>query len=580
MLFRSIKLEDLKAEKEKNENNPEALKVIKEKEEILISLAEINKIKDDLKALGRLYGEPRRDIKEYRDLMDKLDALTVEVFKGKKEAVSEKEKVLAQLKEMREKLDKDVMAQITEVVLKKSEKETEILNKLETLLQNGNLSEKDKFVYKEELKNIKLELLKAESFKTDGNSENEIAPPLPPRGKNIIADNNLNTNLDKESNKIIISGVTTNESTTDYMSTQGISKKYNENLEMIETEWANKYNKEALKDISNEIEAIIKKLNKDLENLLSKQNELIEKQKKQGKLGLKEKNKLEKIEESLKKTLNEQNYYKNLEIQLKNDKTPLKNNNNLESNITSKILGETPLLYGLSAARKYVYGVAEESLNKNPLVADNYVGKLHQKDVFKHFNHLYDFASKVTENNLTQKDIDDIIRYTFPDPTLSATKTIVNLRAPNVDSEANRELIKIFLENQEIKETLKGIAEKYPIAIKESNYDDLNKLYRKFFGLKTKIILEKTLERNGQIYFTLDNLITNPDKGIDFSELITVFDKNNKYYDKVTSQELRFVLTKYPDNPNLKFMIHDQVVELPDYIKEQIKKITANESEE
>ena len=184
----ATKLEDLKAEKAKNENNPEALKVIKEKEEILTSLTEINKIKDDLKALGKLYGEPRRDIKEYRDLMDKLDALTVEIFKGKKEAVAEKEKVLTQLKEMREKLDKDVMAQITEVVLKKSEKETEILNKLETLLQNGNLSEKDRFVYTEELKNIKNELEKAESFKTDGNSENEIAPPLPPRDETILAD--------------------------------------------------------------------------------------------------------------------------------------------------------------------------------------------------------------------------------------------------------------------------------------------------------------------------------------------------------------------------------------------------------
>ncbi|WP_448821304.1 coiled-coil domain-containing protein, partial [Cetobacterium sp.] len=50
------------------------------------------------------------------------------------------------------------------------------------------LSEKDRFVYTEDLKNIKLELLKAESFKTDGNSENEIAPPLPPRDENILAD--------------------------------------------------------------------------------------------------------------------------------------------------------------------------------------------------------------------------------------------------------------------------------------------------------------------------------------------------------------------------------------------------------
>ena len=199
----ATKLEDLKAEKAKNENNPEALKVIKEKEEILTSLAEINKIKDDINVLGKLYGDSRNDVKEYRDLMNKLNALTIEVFKGKKEAVAEKEKVLTQLKEMREKLDKDVMTQITEVVLKKSEKETEVLDKLETLLQNGNLSEKDKFVYTEELKNIKLELLKVESFKTDGNSENEIAPPLPPRDENILADMDNKDPMKKYSDLIV-----------------------------------------------------------------------------------------------------------------------------------------------------------------------------------------------------------------------------------------------------------------------------------------------------------------------------------------------------------------------------------------
>ena len=275
--------------------------------------------------------------------------------------------------------------------------------------------------------------------------------------------------------------------------------------------------------------------------------------------------------------MKEQNYYKDLEIQLKNEKTSLKNNNNFESNVTSKVLGETPLLYGIGEARPYVYLMADKSVNKNPLVADNYIGQLHQKNGLGDFEHLYNFATKVTEKSLTQKDIDEIVGYNFPDSTLSATKTLPNLRVPNVDSEANRELIQAFLENKEVKETLKEIAERYPIAIEESNYEDLNSSYRKFFGLKTKIILEKTLERNGQIYFTLDKLITNPDRSIDFDKLLGVFDKDNEYYDRVTSQELRFALSKYLEHPNLKFVIHDHVVELPNYIKDKIKEITENE---
>ena len=65
--------------------------------------------------------------------------------------------------------------------------------------------------------------------------------------------------------------------------------------------------------------------------------------------------------------------------------------------------------------------------------------------------------------------------------------------------------------------------------------------------------------------------------GIDFDKLLGVFDKDNEYYDRVTSQELRFALSKYLEHPNLKFVIHDHVVELPNYIKDKIKEITENE---
>ncbi|MSN97074.1 hypothetical protein F1B92_07860 [Campylobacter sp. FMV-PI01] len=97
----------------------------------------------------------------------------------------------------------------------------------------------------------------------------------------------------------------------------------------------------------------------------------------------------------------------------------------------------------------------------------------------------------------------------------------------------------------------------------------LNDTRMDFFAEKTKLIAKNTLNSGGTIYFALDGLATdstryNKEKTkIDFEKLDELFDHNNKFYNSVTSKEMRYLYDNFKDHPNIKFTIKDQVIENP-----------------
>lgn len=372
---------------------------------------------------------------------------------------------------------------------------------------------------------------------------------------------------------------------------------YNDLLKNEQNNLNPENDKQIMEYLVKESQKSLEKSEKELIDLLNKQSELLEKQNKK-RLTKKEKKELEVLEKELKKKADEVGRYKKLQENMSNNLKELLSslekegpiydevtsllpkdyNKNLESRISSKSLGETPLVFGISKGRKELVLIAEKSPNKNPNVADNYLGKL---NLGLNFIQLTEFAKKISENTLTQKDIDDIIN--FSDSDYDDSPRYVDRKISAVSPEANRELLEILLKDKDVIELLKKIHKKNLEVIasndgKKEN-EELNELLLKFFSKKTTIVLEKTLERDGQVYFSLDGIITNKDGEINFDKLLDVFDVNNPFYKKVTSEELRVILTKYLDNPNLKFLLGKQVIELPNNIREKIEKIRVTEKD-
>lgn len=191
------------------------------------------------------------------------------------------------------------------------------------------------------------------------------------------------------------------------------------------------------------------------------------------------------------------------------------------------------------------------------------------------FKNLNDFAEKVVTGTLTSADVDKIINYT--DNSVNENSPYFEKDANKVSIDANKELLEALLKNPETTKVLKELYEANEALKKDIDDEDAQDKYDEalfdFFELKTNTVLEKTLEKNGQIYFSLNEIVMDDFKKIDFDKLLGVFDPMNPNYPSVTSGELRVALNKYLDNPNLKFLLDKQVIELPQEIKDKIKDI-------
>lgn len=256
-------------------------------------------------------------------------------------------------------------------------------------------------------------------------------------------------------------------------------------------------------------------------------------------------------------------------MEKKNECKITKNNNNLEAKLKLGYLGEVPLVYGTLRGRKGLIKSGEESPNNNVIIADSYLRKL---NLGMDFYQLVSFSRKYVEGSLNEDDLESLINYKDNDFNHSAKNSFVS-------PEANKELMNLMLNKDNIKSILMQLSTTHKDLVNADErrrvLDKFNGLTRGFFSTKTKLILEKTLERNGQIYFSLNEVVMDNEKNIDFNKLKEIFDENTLNYNTVTSEELRFTLESYLDHPNLKFLLDKQVIEIPDDIRRDIRNIIA-----
>ncbi|WP_285048441.1 hemagglutinin repeat-containing protein [Fusobacterium necrophorum] len=278
---------------------------------------------------------------------------------------------------------------------------------------------------------------------------------------------------------------------------------------------------------------------------------------------------------------------------------PSKNKNLEASRETGAAFGDSALIYGLKDGRKELLTKANKAdkEKKNPIIADSYIGEL---NLGFEFSRLSELAHKVNSGKLSEQEIDRIVNYRDPNMDSAVSDSLNRINKAN--TEDNKRILTELLQNETVKDSLKRMDDlnqrekdlteslkknqdldldeptespnytaKQNEEIREYNQikKSLNDARMDFFAEKTKLIAKKVLDEGGQLYFSLDGLATdtmrfNKDKTtIDMNRLKEVFNPESEHYNAVTSKELRYLYENYKDNPNLKFMIKDQIVENP-----------------
>lgn len=101
-------------------------------------------------------------------------------------------------------------------------------------------------------------------------------------------------------------------------------------------------------------------------------------------------------------------------------------------------------------------------------------------------------------------------------------------------------------------------------------YDKIEENYKVFFSNKTITLADKVLNSGGKIYFSLDGIGTSTDINgmtyLDKDKLKDIlFNKDSKFYNTITSQELRFLYKNHLNNNGLKFLVNKQVIVFPKF---------------
>lgn len=234
-----------------------------------------------------------------------------------------------------------------------------------------------------------------------------------------------------------------------------------------------------------------------------------------------------------------------------------------------------------------------------PLVADVFLynfdtsskDEYDEKDNIRNFepfnNETKNFIKEVIENDgqvsdSVIKELLKIKNHSYDD--------IHYFNSDRVNINSEKEIIQELLQDINFKNNIKELYDlseklsslKYQLENKElSTYNRtyierqadnvIDRIYEVFPQInlaKTKKILDKVLENNGKIYFSLDGIATSRDKEgkliLDRNKLNDLlFNKNSKYYYTMTSDELRHIYNNHLDKPGLKFLIDSQVISTP-----------------
>lgn len=270
---------------------------------------------------------------------------------------------------------------------------------------------------------------------------------------------------------------------------------------------------------------------------------------------------------------------------IKIEHLPNKNTKNLEDPyaIDTPDFGNVSLIYGASgndtSSNRDALIFSVKTNGNAPLIGDSYLDSFNSRHIPLESNeYMTPELKKVVSAILKDKDIDNQVLETalqFKSSDIIAEE-ILHIDKVNINS--NKELLTELLKKEEVIDALKNI-ERLNNTILNNNfseeeldnlYDEIEENYKVFFANKTITLADKILSNGGKIYFSLDGVCTSINKEgfayLDENKLKDIlFNKDSKFYDTVTSQELRFLYKNHLHNNGLKFLVNKQVIVFPKF---------------
>lgn len=270
---------------------------------------------------------------------------------------------------------------------------------------------------------------------------------------------------------------------------------------------------------------------------------------------------------------------------IKIEHQPNKSTKNLEDPyaIDTPGFGDVSLIYGASGndtstnRDSLIFSV--KTNGNAPLIGDSYLDSFNSRhiplDTIDYMTpELKQVVSAITKDkNIDSKILETALQFKSSD---IYAEEILHIDKVNLDS--NKELLTELLKKDEVIDALKNI-ETLNNAILNSNlseeeldvlYDKIEENYKIFFSNKTITIADKVLNSGGKIYFSLDGIGTSTNKYgmtyLDKDKLKDIlFNKDSKFYNTITSQELRFLYKNHLNNNGLKFLVNKQVIIFPKF---------------
>ena len=250
---------------------------------------------------------------------------------------------------------------------------------------------------------------------------------------------------------------------------------------------------------------------------------------------------------------------------------PSQSNINIETKTGNSKLGEIPLIFGESS--NYLSAPLAQGSNSGAnKSANSYLAVFNGDDGVKRLEEL---AQKFMERTLTEEDLEDYSNYKVYGSSIDifhAQDTDENRVSSSSNMDLLKELLGTQLGAQGLQKMYQGMKE---LQVNPDNHISKEKYkegMKEFFDAKMIVTLNKTLDGGAQAYIDMSSFFTT-DQDIDLEKVAEkIYDEDSDMYDSSEAVMLRYILEKHSGNPNVKYMLEGQLIDISEGLKNKISK--------
>ncbi|WP_286033842.1 hypothetical protein [Fusobacterium necrogenes] len=250
---------------------------------------------------------------------------------------------------------------------------------------------------------------------------------------------------------------------------------------------------------------------------------------------------------------------------------PSQSNINIETKTGNSKLGEIPLIFGESSdylSASLAQG-GNSGANKS---ANSYLAVFNGDDGVKRLEEL---AQKFMERTLTEEDLEDYSNYKVYGSSIDifhAKDTDENRVSSSSNMDLLKELLGTQLGAQGLQKMYQGMKELQVNPDNQISKEKYKEGMKEFFDAKMIVTLNKTLDGGAQAYIDMSSFFTT-DQDIDLEKVAEkIYDEDSDMYDSSEAVMLRYILEKHSGNPNVKYMLEGQLIDISEGLKNKISK--------